>query len=127
EADHLPRGRSPSPQEAKVVATPLGAASRHRHRDKPGEDGARKAEKEEEHLGVEGVGARGVESGAQVVADQTGTSQTSLDVVRPAGDVREGGRRVGGETVDKADVDLRTDEVGTNRGQGAEGALPGTG
>ena len=82
-----------------MVATTLSTASSQRHRDEPGQDGARKTQEEEQHLGVEGVGAGRVEGGTQVVADQTGAGQSRLDVVGPARDSREGGGRIGRKAV----------------------------
>ena len=51
-----------------------------RRGEQAGQHGAGQAEEQEQHLGVGGVGARGVERGAEVVADHGGAGAAGLEV-----------------------------------------------
>ena len=62
--------RPASAQQGLLPAAPRGARARHRGGQQAGEHRAGQAEEEEQHLGVGGVAAGGVEGGAQVVAHQ---------------------------------------------------------
>ena len=64
-----------------------------------GQDRSRDAEEQEQDLRVQGVLARGVERGAEVVADDPGSREAALEVVRPRGDGVECGAGAVGKCV----------------------------
>ena len=78
------------------------------------ENNAGKSEKEEEDLGVEGIGARNIEPGGQVVTDGGRTGQSSLVVASEALDGCKSRGRLRGQVVREGDVQL--DVFGFGRG-----------
>ena len=124
ESGDCPQGRTAGAEESLVGAATLRATGGKRCGEQPGQHGTRETEEQEERLGVEGVAARCVERGAEVVADGTGSRESDFEVARFAGDGGERGRGIARQAVIETSVNLGVDLVRVRRGERIEEPVP---
>ena len=76
-----PRRQAAGAQQRLLVAPPAGPGSDQGGGQQRGQHRAWQPEEQKQHLGVRGIAACGVECSRDIVADYTGASQLSLQVV----------------------------------------------
>ncbi len=107
-AAEAPRARSRA-CSARRRAAPRGG---HRRGQQGGQHGGGQTEEHEQHPGVGGVAAGGVQRGAEVVPDEGAAGVAGFEVVGRRGDRGVGGGGVGGQRVVQGGVDLGANQVG---------------
>ena len=124
QAQQLPRRGAAGAQQRLLAAAAGGAGRGDGGGQQPGQDRAGQAEEQEQHLGVGGVAAGGVQGGAEVVADQQPAGAARFEVAGRGGVGGEGAGRVGRQPVITAHVELGADQVGAGLGQRIEDLVP---
>ena len=124
EPDQPAGGRAPGAEQCLLAAPPRGSRVDHRRGQQRRHDGCGQTEEEEEHAGVGGITAGGVERGGKVVTDQRGAGTACFEVVRGGGDLGVGGGRIVRQCMVECGVDLGADQIGAGSCQWVEDVVP---
>jgi hypothetical protein len=124
EHHELAAGGAACPQQRLFPAPPGRPGAGDGGGQQARQDRARQTEEQEQHLGVRGVLTGRVQGRAEVVADGGSARAARLEVVRRRGDGGERRRRIGGQPMGTAHVDLLGDQVGPGFGERVENLVP---